>query len=81
MSTRYLTPPEVAEQFRVNSTKVLMWIRSGELRATNVAASLIGRPRWRISPADLAVFEQRRSAVAPQKARPRGKTVGVIQFF
>ncbi len=79
--TRYLTPPEVAEQFRVNSTKVLMWICSGELRATNVAASLIGRPRWRISPADLAVFEQRRSAITPPKSRPRRKAVGVIEFF
>ena len=79
--SRYLTPPEVAEQFRVNSTKVLMWIRSGELRATNVAASLIGRPRWRISPSDIAVFEQRRSAVAPTKTRPRRKSAGVIQFF
>ena len=81
MSTRYLTPPEVADLFAVNASKVLGWIRAGELRATNVAASLIGRPRWRISPTDLAVFEQRRSAVAPQKARPRRKTVGVIQFF
>ena len=81
MTARYLTPPQVAEQFRVNSAKVLMWIRTGELRATNVAASLIGRPRWRISPADLAVFEQRRQAVAPPKTRPRRKSVGVIQFF
>jgi len=79
--SRYLTPPEVAEQFRVNSTKVLMWIRSGELRATNVAASLIGRPRWRISLADLAVFEQRRSAVTPPKSRPRRNNAHVIEFF
>lgn len=79
---RYLTPPEVAERYAVNATKVLGWISTGELRATNVAASLIGRPRWRISEADLAVFEQRRSAVAPPtNSRPRRKSVGVIEFF
>ena len=80
-ATRYRTPPEVADLYAVNANKVLGWIRSGELRATNVAASLIGRPRWRISPADLAVFEQRRSAITPPKSRPRRKAVGVIQFF
>ena len=81
MSTRYLTPPQVADLLAVNPNKVLGFIRSGELRATNVAANLIGRPLWRISPADLAVFEQRRAAVAPAKTRPRRKTVGVIEFF
>ena len=81
MSTRYLTPPQVAEQLGVNASKILTWIRSGELTAINVAASLIGRPRWRISQADLAVFAQRRQAITPPKSRPRRKTVGVIQFF
>ncbi len=81
MSTRYLTPPQVAEQLGVNASKILTWIRSGELTAINVAASLIGRPRWRISQADLAVFEQRRQATTPPKSRPRRKTVGVVQFF
>ncbi len=81
MTTRYRTPPDVAEQYGVNAGKVLGWIRTGELRATNVAANLLGRPRWRISPADLAVFEQRRSAITPPKSRPRRKAVGVIEFF
>ena len=82
MSTRYYTAPEVADMLVVNPGKILSWIRSGELRATNVAASLIGRPRWRVSPADLAVFKARRAAgPPPPKTRPRRKTVGVIQFF
>ena len=80
-ASRYLTPPEVADRYAVNANKVLGWINGGELRATNVAANPIGRPRWRVSPADLAIFEQRRSAVAPQKARPRRKPDDVIQFF
>ena len=81
MSTRYLTPPEVAKRYGVNASKVLGFIHSGELRAVNVAASTLGRARWRISPSDIAVFEQRRSAVAPPKTRPRQKSVGIIEFF
>ena len=81
MSTRYLTPPEVAKRYGVNASKVLGFIHSGELRAVNVAASTLGRARWRISPSDIAVFEQRRSAVAPPKTRPRRKSVGIIEFF
>ena len=81
MST-YLTPPQYAERLRINSEKVLGWICSGELSATNVAARLSGRPRWRISEADIAVFEQRRSSAPPlPKSRPRRKTENVIQFF
>jgi len=78
---RYFSPPQLAKRFGVNAGKVLGWIHSGELRAVNVAEKLTGRARWRISPADLAVFEQRRSAVAPPRSRPRRKTVGVIEFF
>ncbi len=84
MSTphRYLSPPDVAELLGINPGKVIAWIRSGELAATNVAASLAGRPRWRVSPADLAIFEARRSAVAPAtRSRPRRKNAHVIEFF
>ena len=76
-----MTPPQVAKQYGINPNKVLGFIRTGELRATNLAASLIGRPRWYIAPADIAVFEQRRQAITPHKSRPRRKNTGVIQFF
>ena len=78
---RYFTPPELAKLWGVNANKVLGFVRTGELRAVNVAASTLGRARWRISPSDLAVFEQRRQATAPPKSRPRRKAVGVIEFF
>ena len=80
-NTRYFTPPQIAERFGINAGKVGGWIRSGELPATNVAANLNGRPRWRISPADLAVFEHRRAAVVPPKSRPRRRAADVIEFF
>lgn len=78
----YFSPPEVARLFGVNPGKVLGFIRSGELPAVNVAASLTGRPRWRISPSDLAIFEQRRSAGKPPPVRRRRRRdEHIIEFF
>ena len=61
---RLLTPPEVARQWRIKHDKVLTWIRSGELRAINVATKPGGRPSYRIDPDDLKAFADRRAAVA-----------------
>src|SRR5437660_5835359 len=40
-----LTPPEVAKMWGITPEKVIAFIRSGELRAINVATRLGGRPR------------------------------------
>ena len=81
--THYMTPPQVAERYGVDPSKVLGWIRRGELRAVNVVANLGSRPRYRISPADLAAFEARRVAGPQPKAtrQRRARTEGVIEFF
>ena len=77
-----LTPPELARRLRVHPDKILGWIRSGELRAINVAANPRGRPRWRIDPADVAAFEQRRAARPVLPSRRRKRPVGdVIEFY
>lgn len=80
---RYLSPPEVAERFGVDAAKVLVWIRAGELRAIDAATRTGGRPRFRISPADLALFEAARAAgPTPRVTRcRRRKTPGIIEFF
>lgn len=71
-SARRLTPPQVARQYGVAPETVVNWIRSGELRAINVAAHGTKRPRFRIDPADLAAFEAAREVAAPvQAARGR----------
>ena len=63
--TSYETPREVATRYGVNQSKVLGWIRAGQLRAVNVANNPNGaRPRWRISPEAITDFELIRSAVA-----------------
>ena len=75
-------PPQVAERFGVDPHKILGWIRRGELRAVNVATSTGGRPRFRISPADLAIFEASRAAgPQPKITRRRRKDPSVIEFF
>lgn len=69
---RILTPPEIAKYLRVRKDKVLGWIHSGELKATNVSDS--ARPRYRIEEADFEDFKLRRSSrseIPTPRGRPR----------
>ena len=72
---RDFTPPELAKLKGVHAEKILAWIRSGELRATNYATHRSGRPRWRIKLEDWIAFEEGRGNKAkPKAARRRRKT-------
>jgi len=62
--SQYLTISDVAEIFRCGQDKVLGWINRRELEAINIANAESKRPQWRIRPADLTRFENRRSSVA-----------------
>ena len=79
----YLSPQDIATSRGINVIKVLTWIKSGELRAVNVATCAGRLPRWRISPADLEAFDAARAAVpqAPVSRRPRRKAGHVVEFF
>ncbi len=80
----YLAPSDIARSRGISVLKVLGWIKSGELIATNYATSQSGKlPRWRISPADLEAFDSARAAVprpvaTRRKQRARGH---VVEFF
>ena len=77
-----LTPPQLAAMWGIDVAKVLHWIKSGELRAINVASDRNGRPRYAIDMADIAVFEARRAVQPPApRIRRRRADPGVIQFF
>jgi hypothetical protein len=80
---RYLALADVAGRFGVSVDKVASWIKTGELRAINVARRGNGRPRWRIAPADLAIFESVRAATPVESGsrRRRQQPPGVIEFF
>lgn len=58
-----VTPPELAALWGVSPAKVLRLIRTGELRAINLATSLGHRPRYAIDVADVAAFELSRTVV------------------
>ena len=70
---RYLTPPAIASRFGVKPESVIGWIRNGELAAINLARQGSLRPRYRISPEALALFEQKRAVVprTPAVRKPR----------
>ena len=81
-SNSYLSPPAIAKRFGIDVHKVILWIRKGELHATNLATTTGGRPRWKVSPADLALFEAARAAgPQPRVVRRRRKALNVIEFF
>ena len=81
-SKAYLTPPEIAKRYGVDAHKIVAWIRRGELRAIDVSSTPGGRPRYRIAPADLAIFEQARATgPTPKITRRRRKDPGVTQYF
>jgi excisionase family DNA binding protein len=73
----YLTATEAARLLRVRESKVLAWLRSGELPGADVSERPgQGRARWRISRDDLNEFLRRRQltpAAKPTKRRPRAK--------
>lgn len=72
-----LTIAEVADRLRCSADVVLSWIRSGELAATNVAATGSKRASWRISMDDLAEFSNSRRVNRPQPKRQRRKRAAV----
>jgi hypothetical protein len=78
-----ISPPALATQWGVDVQKILTWIRSGELRAVNLATDRNGRPRYAIDQADIAVFEASRAVTPPARPvrRRRASQEGVIQFF
>ena len=77
-----LTPPQVARRFGISPDKVVRWIRAGELRGVNIATKANGRPRYVVDEADLAVFEQGRTAQPKATAHKRRRACqNVIPFF
>ena len=86
--SRWRSPPQLAEELGVDPSKIRCLIRSGELRANNLATRDGGRPRWRIAPEALVEFLQRRQASAnmtlrsPRRKRKcKRKSENVTEYF
>lgn len=60
---RYRTPPEIAAKYCCKPETVIGWIRSGELKAINLARRGAMKPRYRVSLQALSDFELGRSVI------------------
>lgn len=78
---QFRSPESVARLLGVRDAKVFSWIRTGELRASNLATVAGKKPRWKISPEQLAEFLAARESTPTVNRARRRKPEGVIQFF
>ena len=88
MGNPRLSPPpalrvkDVAARLLVDDHRVLIWIRSGKLRALDVSEGTGKKARWRITPEALAEFEAARTHIPPAKpSRRRAKSGWTFQYF
>jgi hypothetical protein len=72
-ATRNITPNEYAKKCGVSAEKIIAFIRSGELKALNLAHRGSKKPRYSIPVEAIAAFEQGRQVVPPL---PRSAAVG-----
>jgi excisionase family DNA binding protein len=76
-----LTVRDVAARVGVAKLDVdRAWIKSGELRATNISSGP-GRPTWRIDPDDLERFLAGRRTRPTPPRRSRRSDPKVIRFY
>jgi hypothetical protein len=75
------TVADLARRWRVGEDKIRGWIAKGELKATNTATTLCGRPRWVISADAVAEFERRRASGPAPKPRRRPRQTGLVDYF
>jgi Helix-turn-helix domain len=76
-----LTVRDVAQRYRVGKDKIRAWIRRGELRAINTAASACARPRFIILREDLAAFENIRTGGPPPKPPRRRRRQEAVDYY
>ncbi|MCE9556755.1 MAG: helix-turn-helix domain-containing protein [Planctomycetes bacterium] len=76
-----ISPAEVARRWGIKPTKVLTWIRAGELRAIDAATVRGGRPRFLIDLEDLAAFEAARAVTPPAAPTTRRRRLATKEYF
>ncbi len=76
------TVHEIELRFGVSEGTVLVWVRSGELKALNVGRdSGAKRPRWRVTQGAVDAFEASRTATPPEPRARRAKPADVVEFY
>ncbi len=72
---RAMTVRQLARLLGVAPTRVRGWIKSGQLRALNLASSPLARPRMLILPDDWEAFRRAHAAVPEQPPKRRRRKV------
>jgi hypothetical protein len=84
MTPTYLTAQDVATRLGWKKRdRVYVLIRTGQLKAFNIATNPMSRPDWRIDPADFDAFVAGRAVVVapPPAARRRRSPEKVTAYF
>lgn len=66
------TPSQAAKALRVSRNRIMAWIRSGQLAASNLGDG--SAPRYRIAESAISDFLERR-AVKPASKRPANRRI------
>lgn len=72
-SPNVLTPPQLAKEWGLDVDKIYAFIRSNELRATNLAIKPGQRARYKINRLDAEDFQRRRQNLPRPPVSPRRK--------
>jgi excisionase family DNA binding protein len=70
---QFLSPVQVAKLLGVDHSKILTWIRRGELRAVDLSTAQLHRPRYKIASTDLDRFLESRATKPPPSKPPTRK--------
>ena len=76
------TVQDIQQRYGVTEGTVLIWIRSGQLKALNVGRKPgAKKPRWRVTDAALAAFEALRTPTPPTPRTSRPRSAAVVEFY
>jgi|GEM_PF-3527680 len=80
---QFQTVPQVAEMLGVGPNKILGWIRTGDIVATDLSQSQNARPRWHIATAEVDRFVAARRSVpatTPIPVSHRKPKSSIVEF-
>lgn len=81
---RFSTPNELAARYGVKPSKVIEWIKAGELKAIDTATRQGLKPRYKCSPQAVELFEASRAVSKPAMPTPRRQRkpiTGIVDHF
>jgi hypothetical protein len=72
---------DVMKRYGVSERIVLLWIKTGDLKAYSVGMRTGGKNHWRVNQDSLDAFELLRSSPATVTQEPRRKKRAALAFY